>query len=49
MSNSDPGVSIVSVQKPNSDLNSILTVQVTGRNLLYGPNFGVPLDPFFWL
>ena len=32
MRNSDPGVSIVSVQRPNSNLNPILTMQVTGCN-----------------
>ena len=30
----------------NSDLNSVLAVQSTGCNFQYGPNFGVPLDPF---
>ena len=49
MRNYDPGVSIVSVHGPNSDLNSIFTVQVTGCNFQYGPNLGVPLDPSFWL
>ena len=44
MRNSDPGVSVVSVQRHNSDLNSILTVQITGCNFQYGPNFGVSLD-----
>ena len=39
MRNSDPGVSIVSVQRPNFDLNSIFTVQVTGCNFSYGPRF----------
>ena len=43
MRNSDPGVSIVSVQRTNSDLNSVLTVQATGCNFQYGSNFGVPL------
>ena len=47
--NSDPRVSIVSIQRHNSDLNSMLTVQVTGWNFQYGPNFGVPLDPPFRL
>ena len=49
MRNSDPRVSIVSVQRPNSDLNSIFTVQITGCNFYYGPNLCVPLDPSFWL
>ena len=49
MRNSDPRVSMVRVQKPNSDLNSILTVQVTGCNFLYGPNLCVPLDRSFRL
>ena len=49
MRNSDPGVSIVSVHGPNSDLNSTFTMQVTGCNFQYGPNLGVPLDPSFWL
>ena len=46
---SDPGVRIVSVQRHNSDLNSVLTMQTTGCNFQYGPNFGVPLDASFWL
>ena len=45
--NSEPRVSIDSVQRPNSDLNSILTVRVTGCKFQYGSNFGVPLDPCF--
>ena len=49
MRNSDPRVSIVSAQRHNSDLNSMFTVQVTGCNFQHGPNFGVPLDPSFWL
>ena len=49
MRNSDPGVRIVSVQRPKSDPNSILTMQVTGCNFQYGPNFDVSLDPSFWL
>ena len=49
MRNSDPGVSIVSVQRHNSDLNSVFTMQITGCNFQHGPNFGVPLDPSFWL
>ena len=47
MRKSDPGVSIVSVHGPNSDLNSRLTMQVTGYNFQYGLNLGVPLDPSF--
>ena len=49
MRNSDPGVRIVSVQRHNSNLNSMFTVQVTGCNFQYGSNFDVPLDPSFWL
>ena len=49
MRNSDPGVSVVSAQRHNSDLNSMFTVQVTGCNFQYGPNFGVSLDPAFRL
>ena len=49
MRNSDPGVSIVSAQRHNSDLNSMLPVQVTGCNFQYRPNFGVSLDPVFRL
>ena len=45
MRNSDPGVNIVSVHGPNSDLNSTFTMQITGCNFQYGPNFGVSLDP----
>ena len=49
MTNSDPGVRIVSVQRHNSDLNSVLTKQTTDCNFQYGPNLGVRLDPSFWL
>ena len=45
MRNSDPGVSVVSVQGHDSDLNSILTMQITGCNFQYGPTHCVPLDP----
>ena len=46
---SDPGVSIVSAQRHDSDLKSIFTVQVTCCNFPQGPNFGVPLDPSYRL
>ena len=49
MRNSDPRVSIISVHRRNSDLNSVFTMQTTSCNFQYGPNFGVPLDPSFWL
>ena len=49
MRNSDPGVSVVSAQRHNSDLNSMFTVQITGCNFQYGPNLGVSLDPAFRL
>ena len=42
MRKSNPGVSIVSAQRQNSDLDSMFTVQITGCNFQYGPNFGVP-------
>ena len=45
MRNSDPGMSIVSVQRPNSDLNSTLTMQATGRDFQNGSNLCVSLDP----
>ena len=41
MRNSDPGVSVVSAQRPNSDFNSVFTIQTTGRNLQQGSNFRV--------
>ena len=44
MRNSDPGVSVVSVQSHNADLNSIFTVPITGCNFQYGSNFGVSFD-----
>ena len=47
MRNSDPGVSIVFVHRHNSDLNSVLTVQVSGCNFQYGSNFGVSLGSQF--
>ena len=41
---------IVSVQRHNSNLNSVFTVQkITGCNFQYGPNLRIPLDPSFWL
>ena len=49
MRNSDPRVRIVSVHRHSSDLNSVLNVQATGCNFQYGPNFGVPFYPSFWL
>ena len=48
MRNSDPGASVVSVHRRNSDLNSVLTMQAAICNFQYGPNFGVSLDPSFW-
>ena len=45
MRNSDPGVSVVSAQRHNSDLNSMFTVQITDCNFQYGLNFRVSLDP----
>ena len=45
---SDPKVRIVSVQRHNSDLNSVLTVEATSSNFQYGSYFGVPSDPSFW-
>ena len=47
MRNSDPGVSIVSVQRPNSDLNSIYRAN-NSCNFIRA-HFCVPLDPSFWL
>ena len=47
MRNSDPGVRIVSVQRHNSNLNSMFTVQATSCNFQNGSNFGVPwIHPF---
>ena len=48
MRNSDPRVRIVFVHRLNSDLHSKFTLQATGCNFQYGPNFGVPFDPTFW-
>ena len=49
MRNSNPGVSIVSAQRPNSNLVSMFTMQTTGRNFQRGSNFCVSLDPFILL
>ena len=49
MRNSDLGESTISVHRRNSDLNSVFTMQATSCKLQYGPNFGVPFDPPFWL
>ena len=45
----DQKVTVVPIQRPNSDLHSMFTVQITGCNFRYGPNFGVPLDLSFRL
>ena len=42
MRNSDPGVSVVSAQRPNSNFNSVFTIQATGRNFQHGSNFVFP-------
>ena len=42
MRNSNPGVSIVSAQRPNSNLDSMFTMQATGCNFQYGSNFRFP-------
>ena len=36
---SNPGVSVVSTQRPNFNLNSVFTIQATGRNFQHGSNF----------
>ena len=47
MRNSDPGVSIVSVHEPNSDLNSIFTMQKLVATSNTGPIFVFPwIHPF---
>ena len=45
MKNSDPGLSVVFTQRPDSNLDSVFTIQATRRNFQYGPNFGVSVDP----
>ena len=47
MRNSDPRVRIVFVYRFNSNFHSIFTLQVTGCDFQYGPNFGVPSNPTF--
>ena len=47
--NSDPGLSVVFIQRPNSNFNSVFTIQATGRNFQHGSNFCVSLDPSLWL
>ena len=47
MRKSYPWVRIVSVHRHNSDINSLFTLQATGCNFQFGPNFGVHSDPTF--
>ena len=49
MRNSDPGVSVIFTQRPNSNLNSMFAMQATGRNFQYGSNFRFSLHPSSWL
>ena len=42
MRNSNPGVSIVSAQRPNSNLDSMFAMQATGRDFQHGSNFCFP-------
>ena len=49
MRNSDPGLRIVLTQRPDSNFNSVFTIQATGRNFQHGSNFCVSLDPSSWL
>ena len=49
MRNSDARVRNVFVHGYDSDPNSIFAMQATGCNFQYGPNFGVSLDPTFWV
>ena len=46
---SDPGVRIVFVRRHNSDLTSVLTVQMPGCNFQYGSDFGVPFGFSLWV
>ena len=39
MRNSDPGLSVVFTQRPDSNFNSVFTIQATGRDFQYGSNF----------
>ena len=43
MRNSNPRVSSVSVQRPNSNLDSMFTMQATGRNFQHGSNVRVSI------
>ena len=49
MRNSDPGLSVVFTQRPNSDFDSMFTIQATGRDFQHGSNFYASLDPSFRL
>ena len=49
MRNSDPRMRILSFQKPDSDLNSMHTVQITGRDFQYGSDFYISLNRSSWL
>ena len=47
MRNSDPRVRIVFVYRFNANFHSLFTLQTTGCNFQYGPNFGIPSNPTF--
>ena len=47
--NSNPRVSIVSAQRPDSNFDSMFTMQATGRDFQHVSNFCVSLDPSSWL
>ena len=49
MINSDPRVSVVFAQRPNSNLNSVFAIRATGRHFQHRSNFCVSLDPSSWL
>ena len=47
--NSNPGMRIVLIHRPNSNFNSIFKVLKTGRDFQYKSNPHISLNPSFWL
>ena len=45
MRNSDPRLSVVFAQRPDSNFNSVFTIQAKSRNFQHGFNFRALLDP----
>ena len=49
MRNSDPGLSVVFIRRPDSDFNVVFAKKAIGRNFQHGSTFRVSLNPSFRL